>query len=396
MRSIHSVLILAKFNQYDSKKYFAARLAEAFQRKGIQTRLELDMDKWQWWSEPSKDFPDFSCSFNRVLSENPERTIWKLAPSPHVSFYLDPIFYYMDDIQNPLSISTCIDHSEYRELLSQGYRNVMLMPHAIERELCAETNQERPYEVSVLGSCYDPEGIRTYWKSLNLPDNIYKVFDAAIERVFSDPKVNFVHATSDAFQNIGLRIDEKMFQKIANLVDQYTRGYDRLALIKSIKKAHVHVFGGTGWTNREVPSQGWGFYLAGLPNVTVHPQIGFAESLEVMKKSKIVLNSAPFFIEGSHERVFAALACGALPITNKNLYWSENFIEGEEIEFYQYSDRSAIEDKVNRYLEDEALRKKVAAAGREKVMKYHTWDNRVELLLQELPPMFERKLQIQK
>lgn len=172
-------------------------------------------------------------------------------------------------------------------------------------------------------------------------------------------------------------------------LDNYTRGKDRVELIRSIKDARVHVFGETSQDNA-VGILGWKQYLAGQKNVTINPSIPFGAAMHVMRKSKIILNSMPFFKNGTHERVLAGLACGAVPVTTENLFFREIFKDGEDILFYQMDKREDVNAKINQLLADESKREAMARRGAEKVKAGHTWDIRVEQLLTELPAIFDR------
>ena len=178
----------------------------------------------------------------------------------------------------------------------------------------------------------------------------------------------------------GIEPEEVEFDQLAYYVDQCSRGIDRLRLIRSITEVPIHLFGGKCW--REIkPIEDWSYYLSKQANVILHPPVNYEDSLYLMKQSKICLNSMPFFKNGTHERVFAALACGSLPLTSESLYLRENFIDGKEILFYQAEDLEGTNDKVRRYIENEAIRKEIVDAGRMKVKREHTWDNRVEAVL---------------
>jgi len=86
----------------------------------------------------------------------------------------------------------------------------------------------------------------------------------------------------------------------------------------------------------------------------------------------------PFFKNGTHERVFNSLAVGALPLTNKNSWFSDNFVNGEELVFFQ---KERINDQVNELLADEIKRKEIVRKGHKKVMRDHTWDNRIDQII---------------
>lgn len=377
--------MLVSYNQYESKRYFANKLAEAFRRLGKDVNI-IDQDKLTQQFDPEiLGNSDFSCSFNRMMIREGSKNLWDRSPIPHVSFLLDPVIYYMSDIQVPYTISTCIDRSEYAMLCQEGYRNICQFQHGVESDLKIDSDHHRPFDVVFLGSSYDPESVRSYWQA-KYPPQLCKALDDAIDLVFNKPYMHFTEALKQSLMTNYVQIDEALFKVAVYLLDQYIRGFDRVELIRSIKESEVHVFGGTGWRDK-IPIAGWDRYLAEQPNVTIHPEISFRESIEVLKQSKIALNSMPFFPNGSHERVFYALACGALPLTTDNLYYQDSFVAGKEIEFYHYQKRGEVNNIVLAYLGDEKARQQIVEQGREKVMREHTWDKRAEKLLQDLPPL---------
>lgn len=101
------------------------------------------------------------------------------------------------------------------------------------------------------------------------------------------------------------------------------------------------------------------------------------------------LNSGLMVIQHSRwgeitRRIFEGMACGKLVITdrlNDSKKLHELFQEGKEIIFYDSLEDLA--DKINYYTEHTEERETIAAAGMNKVLKYHTSDHVVEELINE-------------
>ena len=388
---IQEVWILVKYNLYESKRYFCKKLAEAFKRKGVQARV-LDFEKdnpKEWFKERNnRHLPDYCCSFNRSIPNEKGQFFWDLHRIPYHSILVDPAYADVNLIQSPYSIISCVDRMECSFLHEAGFQDAFFSPHAVERELSAKPDQERPFDVVFFGSSCDPDGLRAAWQA-KYPQAFGKIIDDASEMTLSQRNVPFWKAVKMSILANGFTEDHFDINKLYYFVDNYTRGVDRLQLIRSIKEARVHVFGATCWRD-EMPIRGWMQCLGSQANVTIHPAIPFQESLEILKQSKICLNSMPFFKDGTHERIFTGLACGALPITNDNRWVSENFIDGEELVLFRSSQWDEANDKVNHLLSNAPLREKIVAQGRAKVMRNHTWDQRVEQLLTAIPPLLER------
>lgn len=376
--------LLVRTNQYESKQYFSNKFAEAFHRAGIDvtvfdagTGLTIDStlvgDLKQY---------DFFCSFNRFVKAKHSSYFWENSSIPFVSFLVDPIFYNRETVTTAKGIATCVDWGDFAYASSFAKDNLLFMPHAIEPELKSE-GEDRIYPVILLGSCYDPDSLRAYWRK-NLSPELSEVVEEAVQHSFNDINISFVRAVTDGLKLRGLAEEDVPFDKLCYYVDYYMRGYDRIELIRQIKDIEVHVFGGTCWRS-DIPAMGWNRYFGSQRNVIIHPAVSYKESLSLLKKSKICLNSVPTLRNGSHERVFASYACGALPISSDNLFWREEF--GENIVLYPYGNRGEVTEKIKELLADDPKRESMIERGREKVFAKHTWDHRVSLLVENLPRM---------
>lgn len=388
MENLKKVCLITNFNLYESKRYFTEKLAEAMQRQGIETKI-IDVRQGVLGSETMQTIrkfaPDFTCSFNSFEPIGEGRYLWDFLEIPHLSFLVDPSFYSTTLINSPFSLLSCVDRSDCSAIRSNGFEKVFFWPHAVERELKPNDNEARTYDVVFLGSCYDYESLRVAWQQRN-PIALNKVLDDAIDIIFSNEQASLAEALVTAWQASQLDPQGVDFGTLYYYLDNYTRGKDRVELIRSIKNAQVHVFGDLA-TDNAVGILSWSQYLASQANVVVCPPTLFGEGMEILKRSKIVLNSMPFFRDGSHERIFTGLACGCLPITSESLYLREQFTEGKDLLFYQSKKKDAVNAMIDDLLSHEKKREDMAAHGREIVIKKHTWDQRVEELVRIVPPM---------
>lgn len=376
------------YNLYESKKYFSAKLAEALRRQGFKVSvLDLNFEEnLKFFGQPHerRPMPYFFCSFNRTPADAQGLFFFDVYKVPNLSILVDPAIYDMNIIKSPYSIISCVDKFDCEYVKQNNFEKVFFFPHAVERELGFDELQERPYDVVFLGSCYDHPGLHRVYRHL-YPDAVWHAIQDGIEMYQYDSTCTLWQAADWVLNKGHLAAINRDI--IIYYIDNYVRGLDRYELIRSIKDAQVHVFGATCWRPEAV--RGWSQALAGQPNVVVHPAIPFKESLEILKRSKICLNSMPFFKNGTHERIFTGLACGCLPVTTENLWVRDNFVENEELVLYQQSNRSHINDKINYYLADETERRRVVMQGHAKVMRDHTWDQRAEQLLQVMPPFVD-------
>jgi hypothetical protein len=108
----------------------------------------------------------------------------------------------------------------------------------------------------------------------------------------------------------------------------------------------------------------------------------YRELAEVLLHSKIGLNvPRDDYPQIAGLRCFEVMAAGSLLITRAPSELSQlGFREGEH--FVGYRRTAEIQDLVRDYLDDERKRRQIADAGRELVLREHTYDRRVERLLE--------------
>lgn len=388
-RAYMHIALLSNYNLYESKRYFCAKLAEAFNRLGLETSIidssTLHLQQMEFIRACKPQETIFTCSFNSIIPFQDGKYIADQTGVPHVAFFVDPAFNYKEVFASSNTIITCVDHFDCEYVRSKNFNRVFFWGHAIERELAPAIDQEKPYDVVFLGSCYDHENLRQFWRQRFTKADI-EIIESAVAVVLGDNATPLYLAVQKAMKESGLiwQTEEEFetkFNFYAYYVDNYMRGKDRTELIRSIKNAQVHVFGDLCWRT-EKPVLGWEHSLEGMKNVTIHPAVPFEASLEILKQSKICLNSMPFFKNGTHERIFTGLACGALPITTDNLWIRDNFEHEQNILIYRSNHWNEVDEWVAKYLNNPSKREQIVQEGREKVMREHTWDVRVQQLLE--------------
>lgn len=102
--------------------------------------------------------------------------------------------------------------------------------------------------------------------------------------------------------------------------------------------------------------------------------------LSIFEETQLILSITPKITSGGHERIFEAIASGALPISTPNRYLQKEFAEGG-IHFYQ---PESLREEVQELLDHPESYQEQLKQARDIVMSRHTWDNRVETLLAHL------------
>ena len=384
-------LFMPPLSQYGVLHHFTKKLFEALARTNVSCRLlEAKRDNPKpFLDELFKDPPDCTLSFNGLLPDNEGRFFCDMIRIPHLACVVDSPNDFVSLVKSPFSIISCTDRLSCDFFQGLGSQNVFFMPHGVEKELTPDPHSKRDYDVVMLASCIDYEGIRSGWKD-KYPAALCKVMDDASEIVLSDQETSCYQAFVQALdkhmsqQKGGIDPQKIDFISILDEIEMYIRGKDRVELIKAIKDAKVDIFGSS-------EGMGWKKYLGGKrSNIKIHDPVPYEQALEIMKHSKIVLNSCPWIKNGTHERILSGLACGAVVITNENIFMRENFKDGENIVFYQHQKRDKANHRVNEYLENSTKWQQVASKGRQAVMNAHTWDHRAAALIKELSSILRR------
>lgn len=388
---LKKVFLLSCHNQYESKRYFSVCFSEALKRAG----LEVSILSWEYGSIPSElvkiikeEKPDLTITFHQLPPQASGQYFWDELRQPHWTILIDPVFYDLELMKGAFSIISCVDRDDCSLLLSYGFKNVFFFPHAIERDLFESDEMRKDIDILFLGTCYDPDNLRNFWKK-KYPGKIVDILEESVGRVLNNRTISFWKALLQTLTINGVPPSDVEFDQLAYYVDQCARGIDRLQLIRSIKNAKIEVYGGVCW-REEKPITDWSYYLSKQSNVILHPPVNYNDGLNLMKRAKICLNSMPFFKNGTHERVFAGIASGAVLLTSESLYLREAFDDEKDVLFYQFSALQEVNDKAVHLLSEEKRRKQMIACAQEKVRKNHTWDKRVEIMLDELPPILDR------
>lgn len=389
---LSKICLLTNYNLYESKRHFTKKLAEALNRQNIETKI-VDANEGPINAEIISSIqnfaPDLTCSFNSMMPLAENRYLWDLIQIPHLSILVDPSIYSVSLAASPYSIMSCVDRHDKIALEEYEFDRSFFWPHAVERELGNESyRQEKDLDVVFLGSCYDYESLRASWRILN-PESINKVLDDAIDIVFANNQISLAEALVTAWNNSGNPYEGVDFTTLFYYLDMYTRGKDRVELIRSIKNVPVHIFGELSQDNA-VGVLGWPQYLANQPNITIHPSVPFSQSFDILKRSKISLNSMPFFRDGTHERIFTALCCGAVPLTSESMFLRETFKDGKHLYYYQSNHWNEVSAKIDEILSNDKKREEIAQEGKKIVMRDHTWDIRVTQLKEAINPIIKK------
>lgn len=298
------------------------------------------------------------------------------------------VVLYSNTISFPYNYVFIFDKAVYFDLLKRGIDTVYYLPMAadINKYDAFESNQEiediYTVPVSFVGSTYTEkkhqmykklQGVNGYTRgylegiiqaqkqiygTLILEDLLTPEIMQEIERVKPWP------GNVDGFETYAWVVANY------HLARQVTSVERQEILERLSEKYHVALY-----THEETPS---------LPKVDNRgPAGGEKEIAYIFRHSKINLNiTLRSIITGMPLRAFDILGSGGFLLTNYQEDFLEYFTPGEDFDYYDSYD--SLMEKVEFYLTHEEIRKEVARNGYEKTKKYHTFENRLDTILEIL------------
>jgi spore maturation protein CgeB len=126
---------------------------------------------------------------------------------------------------------------------------------------------------------------------------------------------------------------------------------------------------------------GWRELLAGHTGYRLHPEISYYEDLpDFYPQSDVNFNCTSVQMKGAvNQRVFDVPASGAFLLTDRRAQLERLFEPGREIALYESPEEA--QELLARYLADEPARRRLAEAGRARVLADHTYEHRLAALL---------------
>jgi len=324
------------------------------------------------------DKPDCTFSFNGVRPNEEGVFLSEALNIPHIACLVDSPCHFIELATAKNYLITCSDRQYVDFFHSINASHVHFMPMGASIDLVTDPSSPRTYDVVMLGSCSDPRKMAARWKDRYSPQHV-KIIQVAIEIFLSGLGKSILESLMESVhdqvhQPEGIRPRDVDYRRCWWEIELYLRAFDRIELLKALSFTSVHVFGSGDETWKEVLP-----YESG--HIILHDPLPFNQGMEILKKSKIVLNSSPHMIYGANERVFTSAAAGALNIATYSTYLNETFHEGEALYYYLPGRWKGVEDKIQTCLRDEDLRNKMAKKAQEIVIKQHTWDHRIHEFL---------------
>jgi hypothetical protein len=357
------------------------------------------------------------------LSLSGNSNLWELFQIPIINLIVDHPMNYDEVLLNAPSnmVLGVVDrnHIDYVKRFYPNIREVFFFPlGGVPTDSIATENVDDNCTDAVLNRDIDifyPGGISKPFLGNMVPDDLekyQKYFDIEkfqheiFDRLTEEPAVTFEKAVEDKLVSLSIIPDTLVNKSASNagnsegnilgidasktniesdiflrqtisdfrFLEGLACSYFRENIIHEIISAGLKVtVCGNGWNALPI-SQEKNFEYLGL--------VPMNEVLNLMLRSKIVLNTLTWFKAGFHDRIPNAMLRHAASITDESSYINERFPEnGKEMLYFSLSEISTLPDIINELLSNDDKRNSMAERGYEKAMREDTWEARVEQYL---------------
>ncbi len=348
---------------YDALNAFTDYLAEALRSiRGVEVSIFQTNSPDQLFKDISIFDAQAYIVLNSLFKGKTGGFICDYIKRPMIYYIVDTPFHF-DNPDSPFLSVACIDRGHCNFLLKKGYDRTLFVPHCVNKSRIEKPDVKRKYGCVMLSSGIDYEKINDRFFGA-LPEPVFKKVKEAFEKLESDPLL----LVDDA-----LSLDLPAYisrNQILRQIDLYLKGKERVQMLKEMEGIPIDLFGGGDSWEEILGNQ--------FPHVTVHKEIPFLESIEILKNAKIVLNSCSSIRDGAHERIFLGLACGASIATAFTPYLDEEFKKDEGIVFHpSFAD---MKEKIALWLKDDSIRCTEVTAGQQRIEEAHLWKHRAAQL----------------
>ncbi len=374
--NVSIAILLPTFSKHEALHYFSEKIHEAFLRSRVRSCLiDTSHGNAERFLNEIFDFkPDYTLSFNGLLPDEKGQFLCDLIKIPHFAYVVDSPNYFTRLVRSPLTKVSCTDENFCSYLKQYRKENVFFLPHGVDSELEKKVELERIYDVALLATCEDYEEMERGWKKC-YPEGVGEILHEAADAYFASDALSHYQCLVNAIQTSTRKgyVFPKEEVDLVVLIDQlehYITGKHRTEMARAITSAPLHVFGDP------LTKRGWPDLLKGQKNVVFHKGVSFKEADQVLRQSKVVLNSMPLQRRGSHERFLLAIGCGAKLISSPSTYLEKEFPEESGLCYFR--DTKKLDETAQKFLLKPLTGIKKA---KEELFLHHTWEARVAKLL---------------
>ncbi len=375
-------------SQYDATRLFTDELAAAFIRKGHEAVVIDALEEDDFGTTAAREAAAGADLIHTIgclgdLRDSLGRSLGEMVRAPHVLQHVDyPLSHLNQLVQtSPLTAVLTVDASHVEAVTStfgpDHFAHVAFCPHAavgapIEGDEDAERFADgRGIPILFSGSYYPPGA--PGWQDEGA--GIRAIFDAAMEILLAAEFVPALEAMDQALRGFGQDPMDPRFElmrKYSGWLHEQVRRTRRQALFDAAGKAGLPIyFVGSGYEG----------HIERYPTFKLAGPVNLSDALQLMRRARAVLNVNANFGRGSHERPLTAMLAGAAVASDHSGWWAEQFVEGEDILFYRWTDLDAGLSRLAALADDPETAWRMARSAKAKALGGHRFDHRVDTII---------------
>lgn len=291
----------------------------------------------------------------------------------NIMWGMDSVFYQNTEIVkqfsnyknfiffNPCSADT-VPIGQYFPNLVHGY-----IPGGTDLDFWKKEDIERDLDITFFGSIDDPEVLIQKLKD-TMPHLVFNLMMNFVDIAIANPTLSLWDIYQYLKKETGLDFDLDQYHLISKSISYIITYKQRIKMIQSLKDFNLTVFGEGPWEK----------FTSGKIKVVSGGNVN--ETVHLMKRSKITLQSHPFHLAGGiHDRVLnaSAVATPVLCAQEKTCIaeFKNNIIYCNPV---TYED---IADKASYYLSNKEEREFIANSAYEIVKSRHKWSDRAKSIM---------------
>lgn len=326
----------------------------------------------------------FNCAFFGLSTASGTK-VWEQMRIPCINILVDHPYWYKEILLGmpSNSVALCVDrnhmkyverfypHIEINGFIAHGGTPMSTPPKLL---------KERPMDVLYAGSLY------TQYVEIQKPDFSQWSFPAekicceTIELLKTDKHITIENALDKCMSRNNIVLSENDlcdFISSCVFIERVVSSHFREKIIRTVAESGISLtICGDGWEKCEWIS---------LPNVHYEGMVSPEEVLTKMENSKIVLNTFPWFKDGSHERVFNGMLRGCVIVSESSEYLNE--ILPQDMWYgFDLTDMAiaTLPKKIKELLLDDKTMQYMSEAGRQLASENHTWQMRAREIHEDI------------
>lgn len=307
--------------------------------------------------------------------------IWETLGIPSVNILLDHPFWYEELLHNTPQngIVLCVDRN-HMSFVNRFYPQIAMngfLPHGGTVLGDRKSIAERKLDVVYAGSLYAFDAERAKGQLGKWPFDAQRICDNAIECLIADPKKTIEAELERQLLQHGIELaNQELIRFISSTVyiERVVSSYYREKMVSRVAEAGVPLtIYGQGWEKCKWIRKSNAHYEGLIPA---------KEALRKVSECKLLLNSMPWFKDGSHERMFNGMLNGAVVVTDESKYFKECIPDDLYLSLNLQDDLMG--EKVADLFSQKSRLQDVADAAYDFVKDSHTWEARATELHNDL------------